>query len=101
METKPQIKHCSKIKCRYGHTCVNGECVKGKLYPDEMLAQRTLYNVLFKSALHLNYICNISLQVSTCTAYQKERGAGISATWHAARVQPAGKREYTEIIAGF
>ena len=43
METKPQIKHCSKIKCRYGHTCVNGECVKGKLYPDEMLAQRTLY----------------------------------------------------------
>ena len=43
METKPQTKQC-KIKCPYGWTCSNGECVRGKFYSDEMLAQLTLYN---------------------------------------------------------
>ena len=42
METKPQTKQC-KIKCPYGWTCSNGECVRDKFYSDEMLAQRTLY----------------------------------------------------------
>ena len=93
METKPQTKQC-KIKCPYGWTCSNGECVRGKFYSDEMLAQLTLY-CLFKNALHLNYIFNIYFQVIHMlpTADRKERGVDLSVPKHAAMVQSAGKRE--------
>ena len=96
METKPQTKQC-KIKCPYGWTCSNGECVRGKFYSDEMLAQLTLYKskCLFKNALHLNYISNKYFQVIHMlpTAYRKERGVDLSVPKHAAMVQSAGKRE--------
>ena len=96
METKPQTKQC-KIKCPYGWTCSNGECVRGKFYSDEMLAQLTLYksNCLFKNALHLNYISNIYFQVIHMlpTADRKERGVDLSVPKHAAMVQSVGKRE--------